>query len=133
MRAGMRCRHAPIGQGRLPPPGRPREGHPRAPPRIDGLRYACWFERVFRQIHEGGVDAVHVTLAHHEAFRRSLLAAGCCEAEAPGLTRMGREVVAEMSRVGMAVDVNHLAERSTPEAVERSSRLGAITHVNPAS
>jgi len=174
---------------------------------IDGLQYANWSEKVFRQMREGGVDAVHVTIAYHEMFRetvanieawnrwferfpdlirpaktgddiraakaegrtaivfgaqtpapieddiglveimhtlglrfmqlsynnQSLLATGCYEAEDPGLTRMGREVIAEMNRVGLVVDMSHSAERSTLEAIEESTRPIAITHANPAS
>ena len=64
---------------------------------------------------------------------QSLLATGCYEAEDPGLTRMGRAVVAEMNRVGMVVDMSHSADRSTLEAMQVSSRPIAITHANPAS
>ncbi|MEO1308761.1 MAG: membrane dipeptidase, partial [Pseudomonadota bacterium] len=172
---------------------------------IDGLQYANWSERVFRQMREGSVDAVHVTIAYHEMFRetvsniegwnrrfeafpdlitpaktaddvraakangrtaiifgaqtpapieddiglveilhtlglrfmqlsynnQSLLATGCYEAEDPGLTRMGREVVAEMNRLGLVVDMSHSAERSTLDAMEHSNRPIAITHANP--
>lgn len=62
---------------------------------------------------------------------QSLLATGCYEDEDPGLTRMGRQVVAEMNRVGMVVDMSHSADRSTIEAAEVSSRPIAITHANP--
>ena len=31
-------------------------------PRIDNLQYANWSEKIFRQMREGGVDAVHVTI-----------------------------------------------------------------------
>ena len=62
---------------------------------------------------------------------QSLLATGAYEAEDPGLTRMGREVVAEMNRVGMVVDMSHSAERSTLEAIDHSTRPIAITHANP--
>lgn len=64
---------------------------------------------------------------------QSLLATGCYEATDGGLTRMGREVVAEMNRVGMVVDMSHSAERSTLAAIEASSRPIAVTHANPAS
>jgi membrane dipeptidase len=64
---------------------------------------------------------------------QSLLATGCYEAEDIGLTRMGREVVAEMNRVGMVVDMSHSGERSTLAAVEQSTRPIAVTHANPAS
>jgi microsomal dipeptidase-like Zn-dependent dipeptidase len=63
---------------------------------------------------------------------QSLLATGCYEAEDTGLTRMGREVVAEMNRVGMVVDMSHSGERSTLSALEHSVRPIAITHANPA-
>ena len=64
---------------------------------------------------------------------QSLLAAGCYEAEDPGITRMGREVIAEMNRVGMVIDMSHSADRSTIEAAQISTRPIAITHANPAS
>ncbi|MGB5870082.1 MAG: membrane dipeptidase [Albidovulum sp.] len=172
---------------------------------IDGLQYANWSEKIFRQMRAGGVDAVHVTITYHENFRetvlqierwnrwferfpdlifqgftaqdvqiardtgrtaiffgaqnpsmieddiglvevlhrlglrfmqltynnQSLLATGCYEADDTGLTRMGREVVAEMNRVGMVVDMSHSGERSTLEAIEHSTRPIAITHANP--
>ena len=155
---------------------------------------------------EGGVDAVHVTIAYHESFRemvlnleqwnrwfeahpdlifkgtsgedvqraqdsnrtaiffgfqnpspieddiglveichqlgirfmqltynnQSLLATGCYEDDDTGLTRMGRQVVTEMNRIGMVVDMSHSADRSTLEAIDHSSRPIAITHANPA-
>ena len=63
---------------------------------------------------------------------QSLLATGCYEAEDPGITRMGKEVIKEMNRVGMVIDMSHSAERSTLEAIELSERPIAITHANPA-
>ncbi len=63
---------------------------------------------------------------------QSLLATGCYEAEDTGLTRMGKQVVTEMNRVGMVVDMSHSAERSTLEAIAHSTRPIAITHANPA-
>ncbi|WP_101067085.1 membrane dipeptidase [Roseovarius salinarum] len=41
-------------------------------PRIDALQYANWSEKVFRQMREGRVDAVHVTIAYHETFRETV-------------------------------------------------------------
>ena len=172
---------------------------------IDNLQYANWSEKIFLQMREGGVDAVHVTISYHEVFRemvanieewnrrfesfsklifhgrsgddvrrarqegrtaiffgfqnpspieddiglveicyqlgvrfmqltynnQSLLATGCYEEEDAGVTRMGREVIAEMNRVGMIVDMSHSGERSTLEAIEISNRPIAITHANP--
>ena len=64
---------------------------------------------------------------------QSLLATGCYEDNDPGITRMGQQVIAEMNRVGMVVDMSHSADRSTIEAAEISTRPIAITHANPAS
>ncbi len=174
---------------------------------IDCLQYSNWSENVFRQMNEGKVAAVHVTICYHEDFRetvenvvawnrrferysdliipgrsaddvrrahaegktaivfgfqncspieddislvevchqlgarfmqlsynnQSLLATGCYEADDPGITRMGRQVIHEMNRVGLVIDMSHSAERSTLEAIEISERPIAITHANPAS
>lgn len=174
-------------------------------PLIDNLQYANWSEKIFRQMQEGGVDAVHVTIAYHETFRetvlnisrwnrwfeefsdlivmgrsgedvrraqasgrtaiffgfqnpspieddiglievchtlgarfmqlsynnQSLLATGCYETEDPGITRFGKQAIAEMNRVGLVIDMSHSAERSTLEAIELSERPIAITHANP--
>lgn len=62
---------------------------------------------------------------------QSLLATGCYEDDDTGLTRFGRQAVSEMNRVGMVVDMSHSGDRSTLEAIERSSRPIAITHANP--
>ena len=40
--------------------------------RIDALQYANWSEKIFRQMREGKVDAVHVTIAYHENFRETV-------------------------------------------------------------
>ena len=172
--------------------------------RIDNLQYANWSEKIFRQMREGRVDAVHATIAYHENFRetvlnieawnrwferfpdlifhgrtgddvrraretgrtaiyfgfqnpspieddiglveivhtlgarfmqlsynnQSLLATGCYEAEDPGITRMGRQVIKEMNRVGLVVDMSHSADRSTIEAADISERPITITHAN---
>ena len=62
---------------------------------------------------------------------QSLLATGCYEAEDTGITRMGRQVIREMNRVGLVVDMSHSADRSTIEAAEISERPIVNTHANP--
>ncbi|MHC9036374.1 dipeptidase [Cobetia marina] len=64
---------------------------------------------------------------------QSLLACGCYEAEDSGITRFGRQVIREMNRVGMVIDMSHTAERSTLEAIEISERPVIISHANPES
>ena len=62
---------------------------------------------------------------------QSLLATGCYEENDSGITRMGKQVIKEMNRVGLVVDMSHSAERSTMDAIEISERPIAITHANP--
>lgn len=83
----------------------------------------------------GLVEIVHTLGARFMQLtynNQSLLATGCYEADDTGLTRMGREVVTEMNRVGLVVDMSHSGERSTLEAIEHSARPIAITHANAA-
>ena len=64
---------------------------------------------------------------------QSLLATGCYEENDNGITRFGRQAIAEMNRVGMIIDMSHSAERSTLEAIDLSARPICISHANPAS
>ncbi|OUR75442.1 peptidase M19 [Alphaproteobacteria bacterium 46_93_T64] len=62
---------------------------------------------------------------------QSLLATGCYEEVDTGVTRFGRQVIAEMNRVGLVVDMSHSGDLSTLQAIEISERPIAITHANP--
>lgn len=60
------------------------------------------------------------------------VAAGCWEPDELGVSRFfGRNVIAEMNRVGMIVDVSHCTERTCFDALEFSARPIAVTHANP--
>ncbi len=62
---------------------------------------------------------------------QSLLATGCYEKVDSGVTNFGREVIREMNRIGLVVDMSHSAEKSTLDAIEFSEKPIAITHANP--
>jgi len=64
---------------------------------------------------------------------QSMLCAGWTEREDSGLTNMGREVIREMNRVGMIIDMSHSAERSTLEAIQHSTRPITVSHANPSA
>lgn len=64
---------------------------------------------------------------------QSLLATGCYEQNDHGITKFGKQVISEMNRVGMIIDMSHSAEKSTLEAIEISSRPICISHANPYS
>ena len=82
----------------------------------------------------GLVEAVHEMGARFMQLtynNQSLLATGCYEKNDSGVTRMGKEVIKEMNRVGVVVDMSHSAEKSTFDAIELSSKPIVITHANP--
>ena len=62
---------------------------------------------------------------------QSLLATGCYEKNDSGITNFGKEVIKEMNRVGIVIDMSHSAEKSTYEAIDLSQKPIAITHANP--
>lgn len=55
----------------------------------------------------------------------------CYEPQDSGLTRFGHTIVAEMNRVGMLVDLSHVGNRTSLDAVAASGQPVAITHANP--
>jgi len=62
---------------------------------------------------------------------QSLLATGCYEKNDSGVTNFGKEVIKEMNRVGIVIDMSHSAEKSTLDTIEISEKPIAITHANP--
>src|SRR5262245_4861530 len=172
---------------------------------IDGLQFCRWSRRIFEQMREARMSAVHVTLAYHRNFdatvahiidwnsrfrangdlvmpareagdidraiasnrtaiifglqtpmpieddiglievlhtlgvrfmqltynNQSLLGSGWMEECDNGITRMGRQAIEEMNRLGMVIDMSHAGERTTLEAIDLSERPIAVTHANP--
>ena len=62
---------------------------------------------------------------------QSLLATGCFENTDSGVTNFGKEVIKEMNRLGLVIDMSHSAEKSTIDAIKLSHKPIAITHANP--
>ena len=77
-------------------------------------------------LHDLGIRFMQLTYNN-----QSLLGCGWMEMADSGVTRMGREVIAEMNRLGMAIDLAHAGERTALQAIELSTRPVAITHANP--
>ena len=62
---------------------------------------------------------------------QSLLGSGWQEPRDGGITIFGREVIRELNRVGIIIDMSHAGERTTLEAIELSARPLAVSHANP--
>ena len=82
--------------------------------------------KLVEKVHELGCRFMQLTYNN-----QSLLATGCYEKVDSGVTNFGREVIREMNRVGLVVDMSHSAEKSTLDAIEFSEKPIAITHANP--
>ena len=78
------------------------------------------------KVHELGCRFMQLTYNN-----QSLLATGCYENVDSGVTNFGKEVIKEMNRVGIVIDMSHSAEKSTLDAIELSQKPIAITHANP--
>jgi membrane dipeptidase len=62
---------------------------------------------------------------------QNLVGGSCYEPADSGITRFGRTIVTEMNRVGMLVDLSHVGNRTSRDAIECSASPVAITHSNP--
>ncbi|MGD0153433.1 MAG: dipeptidase [Thermacetogeniaceae bacterium] len=82
--------------------------------------------RILRALHRLGVRGLGLTWNN-----RNELGDGVDESRSGGgLTRFGRQVVQEMNRLGMIVDVSHLSEAGFWAALEQSSAPVIASHSN---
>ncbi|MCD0502418.1 dipeptidase [Bordetella petrii] len=68
-----------------------------------------------------------IQLTYNEA---NLLGDGCLEQRNAGLSALGVEMVREMNRVGIAIDLSHCAPQTCLDAARHSSRPVLLTHAN---
>ncbi|MBW1713329.1 MAG: dipeptidase [Deltaproteobacteria bacterium] len=73
-----------------------------------------------------GVRVIQLTY-----MESNLVGQGCLERIDAGLTNFGLEVVEEMNRLGLLIDLSHVGQRTTMEAIEASRDPVAFTHANP--
>ena len=90
----------------------------------NGSAIGCSKERV-GEYHEAGVR--YVTLCHS---RDNQLCDSCASASGRwgGLSPVGKEIVKEMNRVGMMVDVSHISDDSFYDVLDCSEMPVAATH-----
>ena len=64
---------------------------------------------------------------------QNFVGTGCYESRDSGLSDFGREVVAELNRLGIVIDLSHVGPLTTREAVLASELPVSFTHVCPAA
>ncbi len=75
---------------------------------------------------DAGVGIVQVTYN-----TQNLVGSGCYETTDSGLSDFGREVVAEMNRVGMLCDLSHVGSATSRDVIEVSTKPVAYSHCLP--
>jgi membrane dipeptidase len=60
--------------------------------------------------------------------RRNLMGDGCLEAADGGLSRLGHDLIAEMNRLHMLLDLSHAGRRTISDGIAASTAPMAITH-----
>jgi len=60
--------------------------------------------------------------------RKTPLGCGCLDGENDGLTGLGRDAVAKMNELGVALDLSHSNTRTTAEGIAASKKPVLITH-----
>lgn len=63
---------------------------------------------------------------------QNLVGTGCYESRDSGLSDFGREVVAEMNRVGIMVDLSHVGPKTSEDAIRASTKPVCYSHCCPA-
>ncbi|MCB0043981.1 MAG: membrane dipeptidase [Caldilineaceae bacterium] len=86
-----------------------------------------------------GEDPMYVRVAHALGVRiiqltyneRNAIGDGCLEPENRGLTAFGRQVVVEMNRLGILIDLSHVGDRTCAEVIDHSAAPCIFSHANP--
>ncbi|MGH7069475.1 MAG: membrane dipeptidase [Acetobacteraceae bacterium] len=72
-----------------------------------------------------GVRIMQLTYNNQNAYGGS-----CYEPADSGLSRAGKQLIREMNRVGMMIDLSHVGNRTAQDVITQSERPVAITHAN---
>ncbi len=95
-------------------------GFQNASPIEDRLAYLALYKQL-------GVGIIQLTYN-----TQNLVGCGCYESRDSGLSDFGREVVAEMNHVGIAIDLSHVGPKTSDDTIEASRDPVVFSHVLPA-
>ncbi len=83
------------------------------------------FVRVLKELGLGVVQLTYNTATS--------VGSGCYEGHDGGLTDFGRELVAEMNRVGILIDLSHVGAKTSDDAIRASTKPVTYSHCCPAA
>lgn len=89
-----------------------------------GIEDRLDYLQIFKDL---GVGVIQLTYNTH-----NLVGSGCWESTDSGLSDFGCEVVDEMNRVGILVDLSHVGAATSRDAILHSKKPVAYTHCAPA-
>ncbi|MDR0809006.1 MAG: membrane dipeptidase [Gemmobacter sp.] len=75
-----------------------------------------------------GVRVLQLTYNNQNEFGGS-----CYEPQDSGISRFGREMIPELNRCGILIDLSHVGERTSRDVIALSEKPVAVTHANPST
>ncbi|MEC8369420.1 MAG: membrane dipeptidase, partial [Pseudomonadota bacterium] len=82
------------------------------------------YVRLFKELGVGIVQMAYNT--------QNLIGSGCYETTDSGLSDFGREIVAEMNRVGIMCDLSHVGTQTSDDVIHASTKPVCYSHIAPA-
>ena len=82
------------------------------------------YVRLFKELGVGIVQMAYNT--------QNLIGSGCYETTDRGLSDFGREIVAEMNRVGIMCDLSHVGTQTSDDVIHASTKPVCYSHIAPA-
>ncbi|MBM3571079.1 MAG: membrane dipeptidase [Alphaproteobacteria bacterium] len=92
---------------------------------LSGIEDQLGYLQIFKELGVGVMQMTYNT--------RNLVGSGCYESIDPGLSDFGREVVAEINRVGILCDLSHVGAKTSEDVIKASKKPVAYTHCLPAA
>jgi membrane dipeptidase len=90
---------------------------------VSGIEDRIAYLALFKALGVGVIQMAYNT--------QNLVGSGCYESRDGGLSDFGREVVAEMNRVGILCDLSHVGANTSRDVIEASTKPVAYSHCLP--
>lgn len=90
---------------------------------VSGIEDRIGYLELFKALGVGVMQMAYNT--------QNLVGSGCWESQDAGLSDFGRDVIDEMNRVGVLVDLSHVGAATSRDAVAHSAKPVAYTHCCP--